>query len=158
MPKQVWCPFSSDPSAGKVSCSSSCVIPTATPLCTEIAESRLAALQASGSADSADQILSGNASARKAVNFQWQEVLLAEGTLCVTDAVYELASVLVSLAVWKQKRAVHITQAGQAGSPSETSIKVCCADHAAVLFPWGLAHLDFTLLMAVSTKSCVYAK
>ena len=96
------------------------------------AEFRLAALLSSGKADgSATPIhtISGNSPARKAVNFQWEEVLLSEGPCNASDAVYELASVLISLAVWKQKQAVRVTDAGKSGSTSEAAIKVHIVSH-----------------------------
>lgn len=92
-----------------------------------IAESRLAALlsPAPNGAATSELHMSGNAFGRFVVSFQWQEVLLFEGSCTASDAVYEMASAVVSMAVWKQQQAKRLAEAGQAGTTSEAAIKVC---------------------------------
>ena len=98
----------------------------------DFADARLQALLGSGPArvnanDEAvmiSQQMLGNAPARRAVPFQWQDVLLTAGPSSANDTVYELASVLVAVAVWQQRRAVYLCQGGKAGTSSDAAIKV----------------------------------
>lgn len=97
----------------------------------EQTDARLQALLGSGPArvnklDEAaviSQQMPGNALARRAVPFQWQDVLLIAGPSSASDTVYELASILIAVAVWQQRRAVYLCQGGKAGSSSDAAIK-----------------------------------
>ena len=73
------------------------------------------------------QQMPGNALARRAVPFQWQDVLLIAGPSSASDTVYELACILIAVAVWQQRRAVYLCQGGKAGTSSDAAIKVCSA-------------------------------
>lgn len=103
------------------------------------ADSRLQALLggAPGRMNANDEIaivsqqMPGNAPIRHAVLFQWQDVLQTDSPSSASDAVYELASVLVAIAVWRQRRAVYLCQGGKTGTNSDAAIKVCntCTQH-----------------------------
>ena len=83
------------------------------------------------------QQMPGNAPARRAVPFRWQDVLLIAGPSSASDTVYELASVLIAVAVWQQRRAVYLCQGGKAGTSSDAAIKVCSAIHgSSIIIAW----------------------
>jgi hypothetical protein len=100
--------------------------------CLCCADSRLQALLGSGPrrVNTSDELavvsqqMQGNAPTRHAVQFQWQDVLQTQGPSSTFDTVYEMASVLVSVAVWKQRRAVYLCQGSKPGTNSEAAIKV----------------------------------
>lgn len=68
--------------------------------------------------------MQGNALGRHTVQFQWQDVLLVEGPSTAADTVYEMASVFIAIAVWKQRRAVYLCQGSKTGTSSDAAIKV----------------------------------
>ena len=56
--------------------------------------------------------------------FQWRDVLLQIAGNGMPDAVYELGSVLVAVAVWRQQRASALCSGSSDGMPPETAISV----------------------------------
>lgn len=97
-----------------------------------LTDARLQALLGSGPrrVDANDEIavvsqqMQGNAPARHAVLFQWHDILQTEGPNSAHDTVYELASVLIAVAVWRQRRALYLCQGGKTGTDSQAAIKV----------------------------------
>lgn len=64
---------------------------------------------------------------RTAVTFNWQDVLLTPSQASsAPDAVFELASFLVALALWKMRFAAGLCQTGSAGASTEASTAVSC--------------------------------
>ena len=66
----------------------------------------------------------GDHRARRGVPFQWRDVLLQISGNGMPDAVYELGSVLVAAAVWRQQRAAALCSGSSDGMPPETAISV----------------------------------
>lgn len=70
------------------------------------------------------QQMQGDAPGRRCVVFEWQDVLVTTAQSSTADTVYELASALIATAVWKQRRAVYLCQAGKQGTSNDAAIKV----------------------------------
>ena len=66
----------------------------------------------------------GDHCARRSVPFQWRDVLLQISGNGMPDAVYELGSVLVAAAVFRQQRAAALCSGSSDGMPPETAISV----------------------------------
>lgn len=66
--------------------------------------------------------IAGDHCARRSVPFQWRDVLLQIAGNGMPDAVYELGSVLVAAAAWRQQRAAALCSGSSDGMPPETAI------------------------------------
>ncbi|KAK9868803.1 hypothetical protein WJX84_000981 [Apatococcus fuscideae] len=58
--------------------------------------------------------VAGNSRLRRMVAFAWQDALVASGQVQMADSVFELASLLVAVAIWKMQKAAAICHEGGA--------------------------------------------
>lgn len=95
----------------------------------------------------------GDHCARRSVPFQWRDVLLQIAGNGMPDAVYELGSVLVAAAAWRQQRAAALCSGSSDGMPPETAISVRLKGRQSLAAPGSQPQL--LCLLANSTRACV---